>query len=219
MIGEIKIYWMQVLISRGVQKLPDGLVLKRWTKKARLVLPGHMDHLSRVDPDLRAQTHRHTTIMVSLLAFAEMADKNVEAYRIGMQILEEGKLAMAAAGGEADGLGLADKYAAKDGVGTVDTADPFPLRAPISRRGVGRPTNKRAKAGHETNHDACSKRPRYCSICQSEKHNRLKCPDRVSAMDGDKRPSTCSKCGLEGHRSTNCGKGADEVAVALAEFV
>jgi hypothetical protein len=178
-----------------------------------------MKHLNQVDPNIRAQTHRHTTIMVSLLAFAEMADKNVETYKIGMRILEEGKIAMAAAGAEADGFGLADRMAAEKSAEAVDTDDPFPLRAPKSRREAGRPTNKRSKAGHEGGHDGCSKRPRFCSICQSEKHNRLKCPDRDQATGGDKRPSTCSKCGLEGHRSTNCGKGAADVAAALSAFL
>lgn len=116
--------------------------------------------------------------MIRLLEFAELADKKVEAYKIGMQALTDGKVAMEAVGTEPDGMGLADRVPETDPEGEDLGANQFPLCVPRSRREPGRPTNKRPQAPHE----GCSKRPRHCIICRSEKDNRLKCPAGMSPL-------------------------------------
>jgi hypothetical protein len=68
-----------------VQRIPDSLVVRRWTKNARIQLPGYMSVYSRADPALKAQTYRHASLMISVLEFMELADRNVETYKIGLQ--------------------------------------------------------------------------------------------------------------------------------------
>jgi hypothetical protein len=153
--------------------------------------------------------------MIRLLEFAELADKKVEAYKIGMQALTDGKVAMEAVGTEPDGMGLADRVPETDPEGEDLGANQFPLCVPRSRREPGRPTNKQPQAPHE----GCSKRPRHCIICRSEKDNRLKCPGRDIATEAERHASTCTVCELQGHRSNTCGQTGVQLAFALQEFI
>ncbi|XP_039771848.1 uncharacterized protein LOC120640010 [Panicum virgatum] len=99
----------KVLISQGVQKISDGLIVKHWTMKARIMLPAHLGAYGNKDVSLMAQTYRHSSIMISVLEYVELGDRNIESYKIGMQFLEEGKKAMKALDIERDGLGLANR--------------------------------------------------------------------------------------------------------------
>ncbi|KAF8723243.1 hypothetical protein HU200_021758 [Digitaria exilis] len=101
--------YRNINLSRGAEEIPDMLVMKRWKRKARLDVPGHLDNLRRQDPALRAQTYMHSSLMVDVLQYMEMADKNVEAYKVGMQFLDDGKKVTTEVCKESDGMGLADR--------------------------------------------------------------------------------------------------------------
>lgn len=204
---------MQLLISLGVEKFPDSMVLKRWTKKARLPLSGHFALYDKQDPTLRAQSYRHSSLMISVLEYVDMADKNVEAYKVGLQFLEDGKNAMRMVCTASDGMGLADRGNEIDDV-VQPAAGDFNLRVPISRRERGRPTNKRAKAPYEGG----SKRPRFCSICHSGTHNKSKCPNRAQQDGTARKPPVCSGCGVSGHTVATCGVSTRQL-VAIQEFL
>ncbi|CAN6253854.1 unnamed protein product [Urochloa humidicola] len=188
---------IRVLICRGEQKIPESLIMKRWTKKAMVQLPGHFGVYSLQDASLRSQSYRHPSLMISVLEYVEMADKNAEAYKVGLQFLAEGKKAMAVHAAQPDGLGLADRVEVEE---PSDATDNFPLRTPVNRRDSGRPTNKRLKPAYEGG----AKRPRYCSVCRSDKHNKTKCPDKTVEVMQTRKPPTCSGCGLEGHTIDKC---------------
>jgi hypothetical protein len=182
--------------------------MRRWTKKARIVLPGHLGSYGSENPALCAQTYRHTSLMISVLEYVELGDKNVDSYKIALQFLEEGKKAMKEANTASDGLGLADRGLQADSPPAVDVDDPFPLRVPLTRRDRGRPTNKSERAPHQVG----SKRPRFCSVCHSSEHTKPKCPDRDKAEVRPRKAPTCSRCGLGGHISTGCGGKAQQLA-------
>jgi hypothetical protein len=169
--------------------------------------------------------------MISVLEFMELADRNVETYKIGLQHLEEGKKAMACISTECDGMGLADRQEKERVEENIENADKFPLRKPLSRRGSGRPSNKRKKAGSEVGsrikgkrknegtNGNCSKRPRFYTLCRSDKHIRNKCPDRDKTQDKPRKGPTCSGCGVEGHSIDKCGADQQQLAaIALKLF-
>lgn len=167
-----------------------------------------MSLYSREDPALKVKTYRHSSLMISKLEFMEIADRNVDTYKIGLQHLEEAKKAMSAFSNFRDGMGLADREQTNQQLATVDDGDKFPLRQPLSRRESGRPTDKRKKMDNERG----SKRPRFCNVCRSDKHNKKR-PNRDQSTDKPRKPPTCSGCGLEGRHSIDrCGMEEQRLA-------
>jgi len=161
------------MISNGVEALPENMILQHWTKHARHMLPQDLAQYSRDNPALRAQTYRHSSLILRALRLVEKGDSNAASHTAAMKIINEGIEALAEVSKEKDGMGLADRDqqvgSSNSGDGQIDN---FPSRAPKRKNEHGRPTNKRQKAGHEK----LSKRPHFCSLCRSEKHTYQKCP-------------------------------------------
>ena len=202
------------MISNGVEALPENMILQRWTKHARHMLPQDLAQYSRDNPALRVQTYRHSSLILRALRLVEMGDSNAASHTAAMKIINEGIEALAEVSKEKDGLGLAvrDQQAgsSNSGDGRIDN---FPSRAPKRKNDRGRPTNKRQKAGHEN----LSKRPRFCSLCRSEMHTYKSCPDRGPGTKQPRRPPTCSGCGVSGHTVDRC-IGYTSVNVSTQNF-
>ena len=205
---------MQVLISLGAEKIPDNLIVQRWTKKTRIMLEGRMDVYGRKDISLMAQTYRHSSLMISVLEYVELGDMSVERYKVAMEFLEVGKKEMNELGSSRDGLGLADREEGTRNHESVDGNDTFPLRVLEKKRGKGRPSNKRDRPGYESG----SKRPRFYSICRSAEHNKLKCPQRGMAVEHARVQPTCTRCGVVGHSQNRCHVGRKQLA-AIGEML
>jgi len=206
---------LRVLISTGVQKIPESLVMKRWTKKARLDTAGHLAEYRKENPAIQSLTYRHSSLMVRVLPFVEMGDSNVESYKMAMDIIESGITALSEISKVKDGMGLGHAQEAQ--TEDVDNVkfDNFPQRVPRKKNERGRPTNKRDKPAYEVG----SKRPRFCSICKSDSHTKQSCPDRDPATKKPRRPPTCTGCGLFGHKIQKCKGNAQELAVVANIFV
>ncbi|CAO2207043.1 unnamed protein product [Urochloa humidicola] len=208
---------IRVLISTGADKIPDSLVMKRWTKKARSDVPEYMVEYTKENPALMALTYRHSSLMIKVLKFVEMGDSNVESHKMAMEIIEAGIEALAEVSKVKDGMGLADRQQQEsddeDEVGAM--FDNFPQRVPKKRNERGRPTNTRDKPAYEGG----SKRPRCCSVCRSDKHTKLKCPLWDQALNRPRRPPTCSGCGVSGHTIDKCVADVQQLAVVANMFV
>jgi len=198
-----------------VQKIPESLVMKRWTKKARLDTAGHLAEYRKENPAIQSLTYRHSSLLVRVLQFVEMGDSNVESYKMAMDIIESGITALSEISKVKDGMGLGHAQEAQ--TEDVDNVkfDNFPQRVPRKKNERGRPTNKRDKPAYEVG----SKRPRFCSICKSDSHTKQSCPDRDPATKKPRRPPSCTGCGLFGHKIQKCKGNAQELAVVANIFV
>ena len=139
------------MISTGVQELPENMIVQRWTKEARRVLPAELAQYRKDNPALLAQTYRHSSLMLRALRFVDMGDSNALRHTMAMKILEDGIEALFEVSKEKDGLGLGHDNGAEVQECSSDTEqfNHFPQRAPKKKRERGRPSNKRQKAGHE----------------------------------------------------------------------
>ena len=184
------------MISCGLQQLPECMVVQRWTKKARHVLPEELSQYKKDNPALLAQTYRHSSLLLKALQFIEIGDNNAESHTVAMKVLDDGIESLTEISKQKDGMGLGHTQAK---INIPDSPeyqfDQFPQRAPKKKNERGRPTNKRQKAGHEK----LSKRPRFCSQCRSDKHTLQSCPSRDPATKKARKPPTCSGCRLTGH--------------------
>uniref|UniRef100_A0A0A9DAR6 SWIM-type domain-containing protein n=1 Tax=Arundo donax TaxID=35708 RepID=A0A0A9DAR6_ARUDO len=172
---------LRVMVHLGVREIPESMIMRRWTKKARSVVPEHLMEYNRDNPALLTQTYSHSSLFIVALEFFKMGDSNVEAFRLAMVILADGKQRLAEVSKVKDGLSLADagNVAGGNSLGSVDNGagcspivgDNFPLRAPKKKRERGRPTNSRDKPAYEQ----ATKRPRYCSTCHTTGHTTEYC--------------------------------------------
>ena len=179
------------------------MIMQRWTKQARHLLPADLAQYQKHNPALLAQTFRHSSLMLKALRFVEMGDSNVQSHSIAMKILDDGIECLAEVSKVKDGLGLShNNLESSDPVPECSLVDEFPQRAPKRKREQGRPSNKRDKASHEK----LSKRPRFCSACRSNEHTLQRCPNRDPSIKRARRPPTCSGCGISGHTVDRCGK-------------
>ena len=179
-------------------------------------MPADLAQYKKDNPALLAQTYRHSSLLIKALKFVEMGDSNAGSHTVAMKILEDGMEALAGISQVKDGLGLSHS---KEQVHEADCVpeqfDEFPHRVPKRKTERGRPTSKRQKAGHEK----LSKRPRFCSLCRSEKHTLQTCPSRDPSSKKTRKPPTCSGCGISGHSVDRCGVSRDVNAVAEFMFL
>lgn len=171
---------LKVMDVLGFTEIPQEMIVKRWTRDARDILPPHLQVYQRDHAGSRTMTHRHTALYVHAMELVRLGDACVEAYERGMKILKDGIASLAEFEEQRDGLGLEDHPGAivnattdahetmRNGAegeqgGQVDTL--AGLGAPEKKRKAGRPTNSCDKAPYEE----LSKRTRFCSICMGER--------------------------------------------------
>jgi len=197
------------MISTGVHELPDNMIMQRWTKHARHILPADLSQYRRDNPALLAQTYRHSSLMLRALQFVNMGDSNAQSHTMAMKVLDDGIEALVEVCKDKDGLGLGHTaILVEESIGNAKEYDKFPNRAPKRKNEKGRPTNKRQKAGHEK----LSRRPRFCSICRSDKHTMQNCPSRDPSTKKARKPPTCGGCGITGHSIDQCVRNQHQEA-------
>lgn len=203
-------HMLKVMDVLGYTEIPAKLILKRWTRDARDVLPSHLQIYQRDHAGSRTMTHRHTTLYVHAMELVRLGDASAEAYEKGMKCIRDGIAALAEYEEQRDGLGLEDRPAVVEAHETVeaeqDAAQEMQmdtlagLEAPEKRRKAGRPTNSREKAPYEE----LSKRTRFCSICRGKGHKKTTCPERGDLPRKPRKEAKCSNCGVAGHRRNTC---------------
>lgn len=197
------------MIFLGVRNLPESMIMRRWIKKARMLLPSHLVEYAQPNPALLAQTHRHSSLFLAALELVKLGDRNVASFHVAMECIVAGKEKLAEVNEENDGLRLADQVtvnATKD----VDDGDLFPLRAPARKRDRGRPTNARDRPAYER----CSKHPKFCKRCKNPKHNSANCPDRHPGVKKARAAPKCRGCHLTGHTINHCAAKKNAATVA-----
>ncbi|TVU30646.1 hypothetical protein EJB05_22277 [Eragrostis curvula] len=213
----------KVMISIGVKAIPEAMIMRRWTRKARLILPAHLAKYGEPNPALMAQTYRHAALFIAALELVKLGDSNVKCFHVLMACFAAAKEKLIDLSKTKDGLGLEEREAGKDNGVSHNVAqqreedddveeDLFPLRAPKRKRERGRPTNAREKPGYEK----LSKRPKFCRTCKGPDHRSNTCPFRDKTLDRPRAPPTCRGCGLEGHTIATCASEKQIAAMAAA---
>ncbi|TVU34243.1 hypothetical protein EJB05_16074 [Eragrostis curvula] len=214
---------LRVMISIGVKAIPEAMIMRRWTRKARLILPAHLAKYGEPNPALMAQTYRHAALFIAALELVKLGDSNVKCFHVLMACFAAAKEKLIDLSKTKDGLGLEEREAGKDNGVSHNVAqqreedddveeDLFPLRAPKRKRERGRPTNAREKPGYEK----LSKRPKFCRTCKGPDHRSNTCPFRDKTLDRPRAPPTCRGCGLEGHTIATCASEKQIAAMAAA---
>jgi len=118
------------------------MIMQRWTKQARHLLPADLAQYQKHNPALLAQTFRHSSLMLKALRFVEMGDSNVQSHSIAMKILDDGIECLAEVSKVKDGLGLShNNLESSDPVPKCGLVNEFPQRAQSGREGrVGQVT-------------------------------------------------------------------------------
>lgn len=181
-------HMLKVMDIFGYTEIPQQLIVKRWTRDARDILPAHLQIYQRDHVGSRIMTHRHTALYVHAMELVRLGDACVESYQKGMQIIKDGIASLSEFKDRRDGLGLEDRptitlsaipdpqeemrevVCAEQGAQVETLAS---LGAPEKKRNAGRPTNSREKAPYEE----LSKQTRFCSICRGKCHKKTTCPE------------------------------------------
>jgi hypothetical protein len=160
----------------GVEEIPKRHILKRWTRDARDVLPGHLEVYQNDHASSRSFTYRHSLLYRKALELVRLGDANAEAYEKLHSLFEINLLIIAPFHSMRDGHGLEDRLADQPNEvgaesvmlddGLILAEEPNLLQglgAPMKIHGAGRPTTSRDMAPYEGTR-GLSKRTRFCTI-------------------------------------------------------
>lgn len=134
------------------------MVVQRWTKQARHVLPEELSQYKKDNPALLAQTYRHSSLLLKALQFIEMGDSNAESHTVAMKVLDDGIESLTEISKQKDGLCLGhtqEKINIPDS--PEDQFDQFPQRAPKKKMSVGAQQTsdrKQAMKSFRNDHDS-----------------------------------------------------------------
>ncbi|XP_037467727.1 uncharacterized protein LOC119339929 [Triticum dicoccoides] len=203
-------HMLKVMDIFGYTEIPQQLIVKRWTRDAKDILPANLQIYQQDHAGSRTMTHRHTVLYCHAMELVRLGDACVESYQRGMQIIRDEIASLSEFEDKRDGLGLEDhptitpsaipdpqkemrEVACAEQGAQVETL--AGLGAPEKKRTAGRPTNSHEKAPLE----GLSKQTRFCSICNGKGHKKTTCPDG----DLPKQPRKevkCSNCDVAGHK-------------------
>lgn len=214
-MGILCCHALKVLEFMGFTEIPAKLILKRWTKDARDVLPEHLAHLQKDRISANSITFRHPNLYMHAMEVVRLGDANTKAYDKAMDLLKAAMQELSPIAAIRDGLGLEDKVkeikaAPKDqatlkghGCGYGSDAEGsgignlLGLTAPVHKRKPGRPTNSRDKPPYD-DRGAKNKKPKNSKKVDAE-----------GGCGTSKRTRFCSICREPGHKSTTCPQRGD----------
>jgi len=82
-------HMLKVMDVLGFTEIPKHLIVKRWVRDARDILPPHLQVYQRDHAGSRTMTHRHTALYVHAMELARLGDACVESCERGMQIIRD----------------------------------------------------------------------------------------------------------------------------------
>lgn len=221
---------IKVLLHLGHMEIPSSLVLKRWTRDARDILPPHLGSYQK-------DQGRHSNLSLTAFEIIRMGDSNPAAYELAMELMVDVKTRLEPLCATPDSLGVHKREQAEltrenaevgirddinrgragsPGIGQETATTPGMGEAcksgmnakngsrvtmPSKKRPVGRPSNGREKAPYEE----VSTRSRFCSVCRLSGHKSTTCPLGSDIPKVPRRQPKCSNCGSTGHQKNSCG--------------
>lgn len=70
----------RVMDVLDIEEIPERHIVKRWTKDARDILPGHLAHYQKDQSVNQSSTCRHSTLYLQAMEVVRMGDASAEAY-------------------------------------------------------------------------------------------------------------------------------------------
>ncbi|XP_048531845.1 protein FAR1-RELATED SEQUENCE 5-like [Triticum urartu] len=105
-IGLLCCHSLKVLDFLGISTIPSKHIIKRWTRDARDILPGHLAHLQKDQISANSITFRHTNLYTHALEVVRLGDANPIAYDCAMDLLRSAMDKLTPLAADQDGLGL-----------------------------------------------------------------------------------------------------------------
>lgn len=211
-VGMLCCHSIRVMLRQGVDKIPEGHILKRWTKDATDVLPDHLVHLQKDRGSARSQSYRHATLHVAALELAAIGDKNVDCYHYVLKYMKDGTKKFGEMYQYTDGRSLHELLVAPVvNLQVPQASDVVPRQihtgvlAPVRKCPEGRPTNTRDKPAYELKR----KRMKFRTVCKLSGHNRSECKANQDKPASKRSDPKCGKCVLVGHRMNVCASSVD----------
>lgn len=220
-----------MLVSLGSPVIPDGLIMKRWTREARDGIPVGSDAYVDAHGDSSDLAAMHCFIYASAMELVAMATKSRPAFEVAVDYVNRAKLAvssMTVVPSEPQLDETTDPSVATNnlsGVGATILAPPrvrsrgrpkktrfkSPIESPGARKKrkpAGPPTTSPAPRRSRRNKSAEETRKNVpkCRTCSSIDHYASKCP--LNNVEQPRGLSTrkCTTCGCTGHNRSTCGR-------------
>lgn len=97
---------MQVMTHLGMQEIPAGNIVKRWTRNARDISPVHLTGYPKdVTPGMQ-QAYRYSALYVSAMELVDLGALNDDAFAIATAALAQAKQRLLEAGKAKDAARL-----------------------------------------------------------------------------------------------------------------
>lgn len=227
--------FFQLLVQTGVEVIPAGLLMKRWTRDAKDLLDdvavpfGSTDHMPSTSTN-----SLHAMMHASAMELVHMCSSSRQAFDLALDFIARAKHAvsqMTVIDGDVT-RGDEEDIANKNQTANADASEGVSdmlndAAAPPRVRSRGRPATSHIKspvevapkAGRTSAHSSQGKRKASgacvstpgssggveCSICGSSEHLAADCSDSNAAVNKGKRRK-CHACGGEGHYHNTCGR-------------
>ena len=212
------LYFIKVLITKEIQKIPVKHIMKRWTVDARDMLPAHIKHYQKDMGPPEAMTFRHSAMYITALELVHMGDSNPDAFELVMTGLCELKAKAAVVCDVKDGKSIVEKSKASsvsNSVGSRKTdcsnknTGTVRLDSSISGGSIVGTSAHGVDTGEVT-----SRNPNYTpEMLAPERKLKRGLPttarDKPPYEQNGKRTRFCSICRTGGHKSTTCPDRGD----------
>ncbi|XP_062180274.1 protein FAR1-RELATED SEQUENCE 5-like [Phragmites australis] len=91
--------------------VPEGHIMKRWTRETRDVLPAHLVNYQKGSTSFKSQMFRHSALYIVALELVQLGDCNVKTYEYTFQAIIEAKNVIAGMDQTRDGMSFEEQVA------------------------------------------------------------------------------------------------------------
>lgn len=237
---------LRVLVQLGVYEVPKAHILKRWTRKARDLLPRELRCYQQDTLCLQSMTYRHTFLYINAMEIVQDGNKDLIAFDIVAKSLKKTQkklreyyktkesLTQAGVPIDSNGFVVQNNYHTTDSDTEIDSGSETEVRyynsygAAGSSAGMSDSELLKIRAPAFKRPAGRPRQNRFKSAIDiyAKKHKRKKSDFGIStdSLITNKQTSKkkakirCSECGILGHNATSCKKKHIDLNTEIPEF-